>query len=196
MYNKVIVPLDGSDLAEVALPHVIEISKGCNVPQVFLVSVTEIIKGKVSFRSVAGEFTPIRESPTTIAVTPLQTGNSYTGLIYSPDMTALKDIPAEVGRMAKTAWKYLSKKSDNLEKMGLHTEIRVLFGNPAQEIIKFAEEENADLIIMASRGKSGFNRWDMGNIADKVIRASSVPVLIAKPKSGFKESKPKRRGTP
>jgi nucleotide-binding universal stress UspA family protein len=47
---------------------------------------------------------------------------------------------------------------------------------------------------MASRGKSGFNRWDMGNIAEKVIRATDVTVVLVKPKSDFKETKPRRRG--
>jgi nucleotide-binding universal stress UspA family protein len=194
MYNKLVVPLDGSDLAEVVLPHVIEISKGCHVTEVFLISVTEAIKGKVSSSVIKGELTSSREFHQIPVGTPIQTGNFATGLIYSPDLNDLKDIPAEVGRMAKTAWNYLSQVSDNLKKEGLLTEIKVLTGNPAQEIIGFAEDENADLIIMASRGRSGLSRWDMGNIADKVIRASNIPVLLIKPKAKFKESKPKRQG--
>ena len=40
-YNKILVPLDGSKLAETVLPHVEKIAKGCAMPQVVLVTVTE-----------------------------------------------------------------------------------------------------------------------------------------------------------
>jgi nucleotide-binding universal stress UspA family protein len=72
----------------------------------------------------------------------------------------------------------------------------VLVGNPAEEIIRFARDQKADLIVMGSRGKSGLNRWDMGNVADKVMRAADVPVVLVKPSAGFKETKAKRKGKP
>lgn len=197
MYKKLIVPLDGSDLSEVAIPHAAEIAKSCNVSKVFLVSVTEQIKGTVSRGLVAKETTSAREYHMPPTSQPIPFGTTYpasSGVVYLHDPGAQKEITANVGRMAKTAWTYLSRKSSELEKQGIDAEIRVLVGNPAEEIIRFADEEKADMIIMASRGKSGFNRWEMGNIADKVIRASQVPVLLVKPKQDFKESKPRRRG--
>ena len=45
MYKKILVPLDGSKLAECALPHAEELAKGCNTEEVILVSVTEPVKG-------------------------------------------------------------------------------------------------------------------------------------------------------
>ena len=45
MYKKILVPLDGSKLAECALPHVEELAKGCDTEEVILVSVTERVKG-------------------------------------------------------------------------------------------------------------------------------------------------------
>jgi nucleotide-binding universal stress UspA family protein len=45
MYKKILVPLDGSKLAECALPHAEELAKGCNTGEVILVSVTERVKG-------------------------------------------------------------------------------------------------------------------------------------------------------
>lgn len=44
MYQKIMVPLDGSKLAECALPHAEKIAKGCNTEEVILVSVTERVK--------------------------------------------------------------------------------------------------------------------------------------------------------
>lgn len=194
MYNKVVVPLDGSDLAEVSLPHVVEIASGCHIPQIFLVSATEQVKGKVSTiwgaeNSSAREF----HMPPQGGGLPL--GSSHTGMLYSSDVARLKDLPADMGRMARTALDYLSKKAAELEQKGLRTQVKVLIGNPAEEILSFAEKEQADLIIIASRGKSGLSRWQMGNIADKVAKMSDIPVLLVKPGAGFKETKPKRRGS-
>jgi len=45
-YNKVIVPLDGSKLAESVLPHVEKIAKGCSIPQVILITITEPVQVK------------------------------------------------------------------------------------------------------------------------------------------------------
>jgi nucleotide-binding universal stress UspA family protein len=45
MYKKILVPLDGSKLAECALPHAEELAKGCSTEKVILVSVTERIQG-------------------------------------------------------------------------------------------------------------------------------------------------------
>jgi nucleotide-binding universal stress UspA family protein len=83
-----------------------------------------------------------------------------------------------------------------LQQKGLRTSVSVLVGKPAEEIVRFAKENEVDLIIMGSRGKSGFSRWDMGNVADKVLRATDIPVVLIKPKRGFKETKAKRTGTP
>ena len=193
MYNKIVVPLDGSDLAEISLPHVMEIAKGCSVPRVILVSVTEEIRTRVSGALAAeGQTREYHMAPTESS---LALGSSHTGIIYSQDPTAMKDVHADLGKMARTAWDYLAKKSAELLKEGVMTDTMVLVGHPAEQIINFADSEQADLIIMASRGKSGFGRWEMGNIADKVIRASTVPVLVVKPKPGFRETKKKRKGT-
>ncbi len=193
MYNKLVVPLDGSDLAEVALPHVVEIASGCHIAQIFLVSVTEEVRGRVS--SAWGmEDSSIREFHMPPSGGPIPLGAFQTGVVYSSDTKRLKDVTADVGRMAKTAWEYLNKKSDELAQKGLQAEVRVLIGNPAEEIVSFAEEEKADLIIMGSKGKAGLSRWYMGNIAGKVARDTDIPVLLVKPGPGFKESKPKRQG--
>ncbi len=45
MYQEIVVPLDGSKLAECVLPYVEELAKGCNTEEVILVSVTERVKG-------------------------------------------------------------------------------------------------------------------------------------------------------
>lgn len=54
-------------------------------------------------------------------------------------------------------------------------------GIAEEEIVRFAKEENIDLIIMATHGRSGLSHVFMGSVAEKVIQHSSVPVLTVKP---------------
>ncbi len=179
MYSKVVVPLDGSELAEAALPHVKEITRACNIPEVLLVSVTEPVG-------------PTRFGDRPMAVEPTQFGP----IIYPIDLPRKPELEKQLGKMGKTALNYLIRIARQLDADGLNTQINVLTGNPAEEILRFTEEQKADLIVIASRGKSGFSRWDMGNVADKLMRGSRVPVLMVKPEPGFKETRPRRRGAP
>jgi len=195
MYNKVVVPLDGSKLAEVVLPHLEEIAKGCSIPEVMLVSVTERLSGRVMRQTAVSEMPP-REFHPPQPGGPLPMGSTHTGLVLSSDFSNMSQLPTDMGKMAKTAWNYLGKIADQLRDKGLFAQAYVLVGNPAEEILSFADEKGADLIVMATRGKSGFNRWDMGNVADKVMRATSLPIVLVKPKADFKETKAKRRGKP
>jgi nucleotide-binding universal stress UspA family protein len=55
---------------------------------------------------------------------------------------------------------------------------KVLLGAPADEILRYADEADASLIVMASRGSSGRGPWLLGSIAAKVLRASGRPVLL------------------
>lgn len=190
MYKKVVVPLDGSKLAEVVLPHLEAVAKGCNIAEVLLVSVTEKIIGNVEAKDMFDQFVP--EKPT--GVTPPQFTVFQPGIVYGNTEVGSKKIPLNAGKMTKTAREYLYKIAQELDKKGFNVTATVLMGNPAEEIVRYAEGQSADLIIMASRGKSGFSRWDIGNIAEKVIRATNVPVMLIKPAPGFKETKNKRKG--
>ena len=55
---------------------------------------------------------------------------------------------------------------------------KALLGAPAKEILQYAEEADASLIVMASRGSSGGGPWFLGSVAAKVLRASAKPVLL------------------
>jgi len=48
----------------------------------------------------------------------------------------------------------------------------------ADGILAAAEESSADLIVMASHGRTGMSRWMLGSVAEKIVRGSAVPVLI------------------
>jgi nucleotide-binding universal stress UspA family protein len=192
MYKKIVVPLDGSKLAEVAVPHLDNFTKAST--EVFLVSVTEPVKGLLVEADIYEPF--VSEHPEKVKKTNI--GVSQMSIVYSGadgKTNGAQEIPFTLGKMASSAGDYLRAMAETLTKKGFNITAGVLTGNPATEIIRFAEEHDADLILIASRGKSGFSRWEMGNIADKIIRASKTPVLLVKPAADFKETKPKRRGS-
>jgi nucleotide-binding universal stress UspA family protein len=59
-------------------------------------------------------------------------------------------------------------------------ERRLLMGDPATEIVALAEEENVDLIVMGTHGRTGIKRLLMGSVAEAVVRRASCPVFTYK----------------
>lgn len=51
-------------------------------------------------------------------------------------------------------------------------------GDPASEILDRVSTLSADAIVLSTRGRSGLPRWLLGSVAEKVVRASPVPVLV------------------
>ena len=59
----------------------------------------------------------------------------------------------------------------------LKVETRVAIGEPADEIVKAAGEVQADLIVMATHGETGWKRFVSGSVTEKVVRLARCPVL-------------------
>lgn len=85
------------------------------------------------------------------------------------------DLIEEVKALAAN---YLDNVSKKPELVGLKTETRVEHGDAAQSILAAVEPLGADLIVMCSHGYTGFKRWALGSVAQKIIPHSSVPVLV------------------
>jgi nucleotide-binding universal stress UspA family protein len=66
------------------------------------------------------------------------------------------------------------------ETLGIEVKEVLLEGHPSSEIIKFAENNGIDLIVMGTLGKTGIDRFLMGSVAEKVVRQSKVPVLVVR----------------
>ena len=97
--------------------------------------------------------------------------------------------------MAETAEEYLERIAEKLAKKGFSVTTNVIIGDPAKEIVYYAKEQKADLILMASTGgRPGLSRWNMEHIAEKVMETTKIPIMLVKPAPGFKETKPKRHG--
>ena len=59
-------------------------------------------------------------------------------------------------------------------------EILVVTGDPATSIIESAKEQGADLIVMATHGRTGISHLFLGSVAERVVRESSVPVMTVR----------------
>jgi nucleotide-binding universal stress UspA family protein len=154
MYSKIMVPLDGSELAECVLPHVEAIAKGCEVANVVFVRVVE-----PAHLPVATDFAG---------------GGSFS------EEDAAKSRKAQDDHNKAAAKKYLNGivKRSTYEGAGLKAE--VIMGKPADAIADYAEKNGVDLIVIATHGRSGISRWVYGSVADKVLRSACVPVLMVR----------------
>ena len=66
------------------------------------------------------------------------------------------------------------------EEVGVEVESLVLEGKPAEKIVEYAEENDIDLIVMGTMGKSGLDRILLGSVAERVVRISHTPVLVVR----------------
>ena len=68
------------------------------------------------------------------------------------------------------------------EKAKVNVETILLEGNPADKLIRYAEEEEMDIVIMGTIGKTGMERLLLGSVTENVIRHSRVSVMVMKRK--------------
>ena len=141
MYERILVPLDGSELAEVALPYAEELA-GRLGSEITLIHVYE---------SAESEYQQMHQA-------------------YVEKMVEVTKQGAE-RFLAKSKAKAVKVKS------------ALLVGHPAEQIVDYADEQNAGLIIIATHGRSGITRWVLGSVAAKVVRAAKQPVALIRAES-------------
>ncbi len=77
---------------------------------------------------------------------------------------------------------YLKRVATRMRQDGLEVENRVLVDSrPASAILTYADENEIDLIAMATHGRGGVPRAVMGSVTDKVVRGAHRPVLVVRP---------------
>ncbi len=85
-------------------------------------------------------------------------------------------------------FKELKEKSENEFKKvtgkysaeGVKVKMEVIFGAPSKMILDYAKDQSIDLIVMGSHGASGLREFFIGSNAEKIVRNSSIPVLVLK----------------
>ena len=153
MHERIIVPLDGSEVGEAALPYVEQLVS----------KLSPEIKIEVTLLQVLPRLTH-----------PVVSGVAVAGVPYTEE---------EMEEMRKNAMDYLNKVDETLSSRGATVTTRVAIGGTSEKIIEAAEEINADLIAMSTHGRSGLSRWAFGSVTDKVLRrARNVPILTVKAK--------------
>jgi len=140
MYKRVLLPLDGSDLAEQALPHAVAQAERFQA-ELILLRVLEM----------------------------LPRDRQWSGAVVKEGFE-LTD---------KLARNYLGQIATRIiHEHGTPVQVVTADGRPHVEIIHFAENNKVDLIVMSTRGQSGFSRWLMGSVAERVVRGVRIPVLL------------------
>lgn len=153
MSEKILIPLDGSELGEAALRYV---------------------EGLVSRLSpeAAVEATLFHVITTTTHAIDIPRGGTGVTVLYTESELEQKKV---------NAMEYLNHCCEGLISKGVTVLFKVVVGNnPAQEIIKAEEEVNADLVAMSTHGRAGISRWAFGSVTDKVLRGGKVPVLMVR----------------
>ncbi|MBI2855492.1 MAG: universal stress protein [Chloroflexi bacterium] len=142
--DTLVVPLDGSELAESALSYAEWLARQMPLK----ISLVRVVPS-VTFAYPGGE------------------PYSFEPRLYE--------------EMEHAATEYLRQKQVDIELRGFKVECTVGSGHPAAYVVDFAEKQEGSLIVMSTHGRSGIGRWIMGSVADRVIRATSRPVLLVRP---------------
>lgn len=157
MYKHIMVPLDGSKLAECVLPHLSSTAKGFQVRKVTLVHVIEPVHR-------FDEWEP--ELP----------GSAREKLIEKFKQEDLKE-----GK------NYLDKVTKQLEGEGIRASTEILFGRTEDELVDYVTKKGVDLIIISSHGRSGPSRYAWGGVTSKVLRYANAPILMVRSPGCFKK---------
>lgn len=186
MFKKVIVPLDGTELAAGILPYIADMASGLDTSIVLLsaidpdaVELPERIGGAprsgAAHLEVVGTAAGVVDVNAQTSSEDLARAGVHPHERGGPHVTQLFDKAEEIAktRLGEIAKRLKSKVTD--------VDTRVVFGKPAEKIIEFAEAEGADLIAMSTHGRNMIGRGLLGSVTDKVLHATRLPVLTISP---------------
>jgi nucleotide-binding universal stress UspA family protein len=154
LYQRIMLPLDSSELAEAAIPHAESIALGQDAAM-HLVHVVD----RADLRAPI-----LRETLERI------------GNLEEPDRSAAVDAVREA------ATTYLEAVAERLRAAGVaEVTIAVIEGNPYSEISAEAQRSGSDLVVIASHGRSGLGRALLGSVADHLIRNTPHAAVLVVP---------------
>lgn len=151
MFERIVVPLDGSQFSTQSLRYAIEIAKRFG---------SEVILLRV------------------VAATPHQ---DVMALSAEADEVARQTEQSLDKRNVDEAKRYLKTEVQRVIAKGVKGSIHTVVGDAAKSIIQYCEKEKVDLVIMTTHGKSGIKRAVLGSVADEVIRQPGLHVLSIRP---------------
>lgn len=94
-------------------------------------------------------------------------------------MAPYPPLPAKiVEQVATDAQVRIDKLKAEAEALGAASvDTALVYGHPYQQIVRYAEEEQYDFIVLGTHGRSGLSRMMLGSVAERVVRAAAQPVL-------------------
>jgi len=152
MFSKILVPLDGSALSEKALAMAQNLASTSDT-SIHLMQVISLWPELDARRGSGGESITILEMEQDAA-------------------RQLIEIRTARGK------KYLEGIAVQLQQAGIHVTTVMREGAADENIVEYAKEQDIDLIVMSTHGRSGFKRFFVGSVTDRVIRTGETPVLV------------------
>ena len=104
---------------------------------------------------------------------------------YVMDVSVFESAAPDVV-MIRDTWTVIQKEADaalgriRTIAKGVNLETVILEGKPAAEIVKFATENQIDLIVIGTKGKRGFERLLLGSVAEQIVQSATCKVLVVK----------------
>lgn len=152
MFRSILVPLDGSELAEQALPLALSIARRAGAELTLL------------------QVVPLPSEPLAIDGAVLSVDEQL-DMLQENARVYLRDIVRNLPSVHTTGPDGLTIRRD------------VSVGPVAQAITDYATGIQADLIVMATHGRSGFTRWALGSVTDQVLQMARVPMIVVRPQT-------------
>ena len=152
--ETIIVPVDGSSLAEQVIPDVAALAKAMNLKVTLLrvVATAEEFSAQTGYQRLEGVF-----------------------VLHFP---SFEEMAKEAGDQALV---YLQGLEEKLREQGVASvDHRIVRGAAASVIMDVAQETPDSLVAMTTHGRSGPARWTMGSVTDRVVRHSGDPVLVVR----------------
>jgi nucleotide-binding universal stress UspA family protein len=160
MYSKILLPLDGSDLSREAITHAKELALATKSP-IVLVQVIDSEEQLISRSSG-------------ITIEPMAMGE-----------ITVDAARAAVAAQREAATQNLESAKADLVAAGIETETMIREGHPGDEIVEAVEAAGADVVVIATHGRTGFRRAILGSVADHVARHTpTASVILIKPAKG------------
>lgn len=160
MFNRILIPLDGSALAERAIPHAEQFAR--------------IFGSSITLLQVLDP-TSYNENPNPVDPLNWQIRKAEADLYMNGIATRLREnLRSDV----------LSSHAQSDVAVVGEKEIRVEYalreGKTAENIVNFAHSENIDLLVISTHGSGGLSRWNISSVTEKVVNLVYLPVLIVR----------------
>ncbi len=152
--KRIAVPLDGSKLSEKALPYATDLAESLGA-RLHLVRVAETYRDEVP------------ETPTRIFTSP-----SYRAMLDQFEV------------LEREAQEYLEGMTTHLGRDAITVTWEVLSGDPWRQLLRYAERDDPDLIVMTTHGRGGLARWFYGSVSDRLITSVTTPLLLIRSGAG------------